>query len=195
MELDELQNMWKHSDKKISENTHLNKEILKKMVVSKTENKILRTKIKTGLNLIIPFVLIVLIVLPNISYRPEPDFYIGLILFGSFYLAFYYWHIRYFTLLEGIDLKKPITKIRSEFKKIEKYKFMMTKLSFVFAPLAIIGIFLLGEIPIFSKDSVLPIFLIALIMSFSVYFTIKYSIFEYFKRINSEIDEIEKLES
>ena len=40
MELVELQNIWQEYDKKISENTRLNKEILKVDVTFKTPKKI-----------------------------------------------------------------------------------------------------------------------------------------------------------
>jgi hypothetical protein len=61
-------------------------------------------------------------------------------------------------------------------------------------PFGLTGIFLLGEFPIFSKDSILPISLIILVMIISIYYTFKYSIFEQFRILNREIEEVEKLE-
>ena len=53
MELTELQNLWKEYDKKISENTRLNKEILKLMLLSKPQRKLNWIIIKAGLNIFI----------------------------------------------------------------------------------------------------------------------------------------------
>jgi hypothetical protein len=56
------------------------------------------------------------------------------------------------------------------------------------------GVFLIANIPILSKHSILPISLIISVFIISAYITIKYSIFERFKTINREIEEIEQLE-
>ena len=48
MELLELQNIWQEYDKKISENTRLNKEILRLMLISKPQKRLNWIKIKAG---------------------------------------------------------------------------------------------------------------------------------------------------
>ena len=53
---------------------------------------------------------------------------------------------------------------------------------------------MIANIPILSKHSFLPISLIISVFIISIYVTFKYSIFERFKKLNMEIDEIEQLE-
>jgi len=57
MELAELQNIWQEYDKKISENTRLNKEILRLMLLSKPRERVNWIKIKAGLKSSLQFCL------------------------------------------------------------------------------------------------------------------------------------------
>jgi hypothetical protein len=183
MELIELQNIWQQYDKKLSENTRLNKEILKMMLKS-----------KAAFNLILPIVLILGILVPRVEFRNETSFYIGFLLFGPFALLTYYWAIRYYLLITKIDFNQSITTIKKNIKEVEKYKIKITKFGYNFVPFAMTGVFLIANIPILSKHSILPISLIISVFIISAYITIKYSIFERFKTINREIEEIEQLE-
>jgi hypothetical protein len=56
------------------------------------------------------------------------------------------------------------------------------------------GVFLIANIPIVSRHSFLPLSLIISVFIISIYIAFKYSIFERFKKINMEIDEIEQLD-
>ena len=115
-------------------------------------------------------------------------------LFTSFALITYYWAIRYYLLLNKIDFNNTITSIKKDIKQVEKYKIKVTKFSYLFAPFGLTGVFLIADMPLFSKHSILPISLILIVFLFSIYITFKYSIFERFAKINREIEEIEKLE-
>ena len=84
--------------------------------------------------------------------------------------------------------------IKINIKKLEKCKLRLTRLTYILMPFGIIGIFLMAKFPILSKDSLLPISLIIMVMIISIYYTFKYSIFERFRKLNMEIDEIEQLE-
>jgi hypothetical protein len=194
MELIELQNIWQQYDKKLSENTRLNKEILKMMLKSKPEKRVTWIKLKAAFNLILPIVLILGILVPRVEFRNETSFYIGFLLFGPFALLTYYWAIRYYLLITKIDFNQSITTIKKNIKEVEKYKIKITKFGYNFVPFAMTGVFLIANIPILSKHSILPISLIISVFIISAYITIKYSIFERFKTINREIDEIEQLE-
>lgn len=194
MELIELQNIWQQYDKKISENITLNKEILRRMLQSKPEKTITWIKLKAGFNLILPIVIISVMMIPNVVFRNEISFYIGFLLFTSFALITYYWAIRYYLLLNKIDFNSPITLIKKDIKQVEKYKIKVNKFSYIFAPFGITGVFLIANIPILSKHSILPFSLILLVFVSSIYITFKYSIIERFAKINKEIEEIEKLE-
>jgi hypothetical protein len=194
MELIELQNIWQLYDKKLSENTRLNKEILKMMLKSKPEKRVTWIKLKAAFNLILPIVLILGILVPRVEFRNETSFYIGFLLFGPFALLTYYWAIRYYLLITKIDFNQSITTIKKNIKEVEKYKIKITKFGYNFVPFAMTGVFLIANIPILSKHSILPISLIISVFIISAYITVKYSIFERFKTINREIEEIEQLE-
>jgi hypothetical protein len=194
MELIELQNIWQQYDKKLSENTRLNKEILKMVLKSKPEKRVTWIKLKAAFNLILPIVLILGILVPRVEFRNETSFYIGFLLFGPFALLTYYWAIRYYLLITKIDFNQSITTIKKNIKEVEKYKIKITKFGYNFVPFAMTGVFLIANIPILSKHSILPISLIISVFIISAYITIKYSIFERFKTINREIEEIEQLE-
>lgn len=194
MELLELQNIWGQYEKKLSNNTRLNKEILRRILISKPEKQLNWIKIKAGINLILPIVLILLVLVPHIQFRSSIDFYIGLGLFTVFSLITYIWAIRYYLLICKIDFSEPILAIKKEVAELEKYKIKITKIGYIFAPFAMIGIFLMAQLPFFSINSILPFSLIILVMITSIYFTFKYSIYERFRKLNKEIKEIEELE-
>lgn len=195
MELIELQNIWQQYDKKISENMSLNKEILRRMLQSKPEKMINWIKLKAGFTLILPLVMIPFILVRNVVFRDEISFYMGIVLFGSFALITYYWAIRYYLLINKVNFNNPVTLLKKDIKQVEKYKIKITKFGYLFAPFGMTGVFLIANIPILSKHSILPITLILLVFLSSIYITFKYSIMERFAKINMEIEEIEKLES
>jgi len=161
---------------------------------SKPEKRITWIKLKAGFNLILPIVIISFMMVPNVVFRNEISFYTGVLLFGSFALITYYWAIRYYLLINKVDFNNPITLIKKDIKQVEKYKIKVTKFSYIFAPFGLTGVFLMANMPILSKHSLLPISLIFIVFLFSIYITFKFSIFERFAKINKEIEEIEKLE-
>lgn len=189
-----MQNIWQEYDKKISENTRLNKEILKMMLKSKPKKRVIWIKLKAAFNLILPIVIILVMMVPKVEFRNETSFYVGFLLFGPFALLTYYWAIRYYLLINKIDFNNSIATIKKNIKEVEKYKIKMTKFGYIFSPFAMTGVFLIANIPILSKHSFLPISLIISVFIISIYVTFKYSIYERFKKINMEIDEIEQLE-
>jgi hypothetical protein len=195
MELTELQNIWQDYDKKLSENICLNKKVLRLMLQSKPERWVSRIKVKAVFNLILPIGLVFGIFIPGIEFRNEPGFYGGWLLFGPFAILTYYWAVRYYQLVCKIDFSKPVTEIRKDIKMVEKYKIKMKKFGYIFSPLAMTGVFLIARIPILSRDSFLPLTLIVVVLSVSVYYTFKYSISERFRKLNLEIEEIEALEN
>ncbi len=194
MELIELQHIWEQHEKKISDNTLLNKEILRRMLISKPEKRLNWIKIKAGINLILPIGLILLVLVPHIQIRSTIDFYMGLTLFAAFSLTTYIWAIRYYLLICKIDFSDPILTIKREITELEKYKIKITKIGYLLAPFAMIGIFLMAQIPLFSIHSIVPTSLIILVMITSIYYTFKYSIYERFRKLNREIMELEELE-
>jgi hypothetical protein len=197
MELVELQNIWQEYDKKISENTRLNKEILRLMLLSKPQKRLNWIKIKAGLNIFSPILFVMLLLVLNVQFSLAINFYIGLGLFLPVYAITYIWDIRYFQLIRAIDFSQPVLSIKKVIAELEKYKIKTTRLRYLLMPFAIIG-FLLMIIHKFTFSfnlvSIIPLVLIILVFISSMYFTFKYSIYERFSKLNKEIEDIEQLE-
>lgn len=194
MELIELQDIWQQYDKRLTENTRLNKEILKRMLISKPEKKMNWMKVMAGFNLILPIVAILWILVPRIEFRNEFDFYLGFLLFAVFSVVTYYWSVRYYLLIDRINFTNAITIIKKDIIQLEKYKIRITRLAYILAVFGLVGVFIMGNFPIFSTNSILPISIIILVMAISIYYTFRYSIFDRFKKINIALEEIENLE-
>lgn len=197
MELTELKNIWQEYDKKISENTRLNKEILRLILVEKPQRRLNWIKIKAGLWIFSPVLFVFLILILNVQFNMSTRFFIGLGLFLPVYIINYIWDIRYYTLIRGFDFVMPVLSIKKVFTKLEKYKIKTTKIRYLLMPIAIVGFLLMIIHKItfhFDFFSILPLLLIVLVFFSSMYFTFKYSIYEQFKKLNKDIREIEQLE-
>jgi hypothetical protein len=197
MELTELQNIWQEYDKKISENTRLNTEILRLILIEKPRRRLNWIKIKAGLWIFSPVLFVSLILILKVQFNISTRFFIGLGLFLPVYIITYIWDIRYFKLIREIDFAMPVLSIRRVITELEKYKIKTTKMRYLLMPLAMAGFLLMIIHKItFSFDflSILPLLLIVLVFFSSMYFTFKYSIYERFIKLNKDIDEIEQLE-
>ena len=197
MELVELQNIWQEYDKKLSENTRLNREILKLMLISKPKRKLNWIKIKAGLSIFSPILLVTLILVLNVQFILSTNFYIGLGLFLPVYLITYAWDIRYFNLIRNVDFSMSVLSINKTIVELEKYKIKTTRIRYLLMPVAMTGFILM----IIKKINVnlnfvsfVPLILIVLVFISSMYFTFKFSIYERFRKLNKDIDEIEHLE-
>ena len=193
MELAELQSRWVQYDIKISENTRINKEILKSIIKTKAEKKINWIKLKAILNILYPIPLIIFVA-SDIEYRMDREFIIGIILSGLGTIITYIWAIKYYLFVDKIDFLNPITTIKKDISKLEKYKLKITKLGLFVVPFFITGIFLVANVSVFSKKMIPFDLLSLLVMMITVYLTYKHGIFRQIKRINLEIDEILELE-
>jgi hypothetical protein len=197
MDLQELQNIWQEYDKKLSESTRLNKEILRLMLLSKPREKLNWIKIKSALNILSPVVFVALILILDVQFRSGVNFYIGMCLFFPVYAITYFWDVRYFIMARSIDFSMPVLSIKKAIAELEKYKIKTTKIKYLLMPLAMTGFLLMIIQRItfsFNFVSMLPLFLIVLVFLSSMYFTFKYSIYERFLKLNKDIAEIEQLE-
>ena len=197
MELSELQNIWQEYDKKLSENTRLNKEILRLMLLSKPRRQLNWIKIKAGFFILSPILFVMFLLVLNVQFYLSTNFYIGLSLFLPIYSITYIWDISYFKLIRTIDFSKPVLSIKKQIAELEKYKIKKTRIRYLLMPFAMIGFILMIIHKItfsFNLVSLLPIVLIILVFISSLYLTFKYSIYERFNKLNKDIDEIEQLE-
>lgn len=195
MEINELQNLWIGLDKKIETNTHINKEILKRMLLANPKRRLTGLKIKSVLKLILPFIILIPFLLLRVEFRNTINFYIGLILFTSMISISYYWEIRYYLLIQKIDFSVPVLSIKKDIATIEKYKIMTTRIKYLLMPLAIIGIFLMFIRTMnFNAETAILFILILLVFVASFFITFKYIIHNQFEKLNNELHEIEVLE-
>ena len=194
MELTELQSLWTKQDETMKENIRLNREILRQLLIRKPERRIRWIKIHSIYELILPLILLPIII-PQMEFRNETSFYIGALLFGSFCLTTYIWAIQYFLKVMKIDFSSPIITMKKQLAELEKLKLKTKKIGFMLVPVVLAGIFLLGGFRIHEVSfyTMLPLFLIIIVFSISVYATFHYSIFERFRKLNHEISELEKL--
>ena len=197
MELIELQNIWQEYDKKISENTRLNKEILRLILLERPQRRLNWIKIKAGLWIFSPVLFVFLILILNVQFNISTRFYIGLGLFLPVYIINYIWDIRYYKLIRETDFTMPVLSIKKVITELEKYKIKTTKIRYLLMPLAMVGFLLMIIHKItfsFNLFTILPLLLIVLVFFSSMYFTFKYSIYERFRKLNKDIKEIEQLE-
>jgi hypothetical protein len=195
MELDDLKNIWVQYDKKITDNTRLNKEILKRMLISKPEKRLNWIKIKAGFNVFSPVILILLIRIMDFKFSLTFNFYFGLSLFTATFIITYIWNIRYFLLISKIDFSGAILSIKKGVAELEKYKIKTTRIRYMIMPFAIVGIFfMIIQKPIFNTQSIVFFGLVIIVFISSIYYTFKYSINEQFRKLDKEIAEIAELE-
>jgi hypothetical protein len=197
MELSELQNIWQDYDKKISQNTRLNKEILRLMLISKPQRRFNWNKIRAGYSILSPLIFVTALLVLNVQFYISIRFYIGLALFLPVYTITYLWDIKYFILIRKIDFSMPVLTLKKEIAQLEKFKIKKTRIRYMLMPFAIAG-FLLMIIHSLNFNpnlvSFIPLLLMVMVFLSSMYITLKYSICERFKRLNKDIDEIERLE-
>lgn len=195
MELTKLENIWRESDKKIADNTRLNKEILKRMLIYKPERRLNWMKIKAGFNVFSPLIFSGILLTMDIQFRLTINFYIGLCLFVPIYIVNYIWDIRYFLLLRKTDFSNAILNIKKEVAQIEKYKIKISRVRYMLMPLAILGVLLmLFQKTIFNIETIVFLILVVLVFISSTYYKFRYLIVERFRKLNKEIEEIENLE-
>ena len=197
MELSELQNIWQDYDKKISQNTRLNKEILRLMLISKPRRRLNWIKIIAGLRIFSPLVFVTVLLVLDVHFQISLSFYIGLAMFLPVITITYIWDIKYFILIRKIDFSMPVLTLKKEIAQLEKYKIKKTRIRYMLGPFAMAGFLMMIIHKInFSLNfiSMLPLLLMILVFLSSMYVTFKYSIYERFKRLNKDIYDIEQLE-
>ncbi|PRZ00906.1 hypothetical protein [Marinilabilia salmonicolor] len=194
MDLNELQTIWQQYDNDLKENTRMNKEVLRHILVSKPQKRLTVERTKAVVNLILPLVLVGLVMLPNVEFRASFDFFGGALMFVTAFSVIYYWSVRYYLLIGKVDFSEPLTAIKKNAKSLEKYKIKLKRIGYILMAPGITGIFLMGRFPLFSKESIVPVSLFFLVMTASIYLTFRYSILEQFRKLNSEIAALEQLE-
>jgi hypothetical protein len=197
MELTELQNIWQQYDRKISENTQINKEILRLMLLSKPQKRFSWIKFSAGFSTLSPLIFVTVLLVLNVQFYIGLNFYIGLALFLPVYTITYIWDIEYFRLIRKIDFSMTLLTLKKEIAQLEKYKIKKTRIRYMLMPVAISGFLLMIIHSMnFSLNfvSIIPLLLMVVVFLLSMYITFKYSIYERFKKLNKEIECLQQLE-
>lgn len=192
MELTELQNIWKKQDEKISESIRLNREILKRIIITKPEKRLRRIKIDAGIRLILPIILIP-ICINYLSFRNTIDFYLGISLFAGLFIWANIIRLKLFMFANKINLFNSIISTKKEINNFEKYQIKVLRKGIFSLPLAAVGIFLI-EMPIMTKDFIMQLLLMVVILVGLYFYKTKHSYSERFRKLDQEIEEIEELE-
>jgi len=194
MELDEFMNIWSQHEKKLVESTKINKGLLRKLLIQNAGKHIDWLKVRSLLSLILPLLGIIFIAIPRIQFTFTTDVIIGIVLFGSLSIITYIWAIKLYFLIEKLNLNEPITLVSKQLRLAEKYKLRITKYGLILAPFMIIGIFLSAGIPILSTKMIPFYALMLIVFLISTYIRTKHGLAVQIRKINSDIEEISKLE-
>jgi len=193
MEWTELQAMWQQYDARLAENTHINKEILKRMLRSKPENRLKRMKGWAMYGIIAPVPIMCIALIPNTKFRNEWDFYIGLLILAVMLVSVLYKTIQYFLLIRDIDFTNQVAKTKKQLVKLEESKLKSTKWRYFFLFVGMVGVCLIAQLPVMTKEFImLTIFIILLATVSSCIHLKKFKI--QLNNFNVELDEIEQLE-
>lgn len=196
MELAELQSLWTKQDETMKENVRLNREILRQLLLKKPEKRIQWIKIHSFFELLFPLIILPIFI-SDLKLRDDFTFYLGAMLFGSLCLMSFWWAIRYFRLVSKIDFSNSIIILKKQVAELEKNRLKTKKIGFLLSPIMLVGMFMLIGIKIqtITFYTMTPLILIVIVFITSIYVTFKYSIFERFRKLKHEINELEKLGS
>ena len=194
MELDELKSIWIQHEKMLVENTVLNKELLKKLLIVNTKKRIDWIKIKSLSSLILILIGVIFIAIPRFQFTLKFDIVLGIVLFGSTFLITYIWSIRLYLLIERLNFNGSVLSVSKQLKQVAKYKLKITKYGFILAPFMIVGIFLSAGMSFLSSKMIPFYALMVVVFLISSYIRTKHGLVAQIRKIDRDIDEISKLE-
>ncbi len=148
MELDELKRKWTEYDKKLNENLKLNENVLRKMNLDKSRNKIRKHIILEVINIGIQFPMAIFLSYISIQLLNEPEFSIP----GFIALLLLLYSIISSAIKTNVFLKMdyynfPITELQKQLTDLKTTFLWFRKIELIFLPLLIVSI-----IPILLKS-------------------------------------------
>jgi hypothetical protein len=193
MELFELQELWQQTDKKISENIQLNKEILRKMLISKPEKRLTWMRARALFNLILPLFITVIILIPNFKFQPTIACFFGIGIFCFTFVISYVWAVKYYLLLRKIKFSDSILTIKKNVTTMGQFKIKITRLSFLLVPIILVSMFLMMPIHITNDSALLKFSLFIVLFAICAFLSYR-TIIQQHQKLNDEVLEIEELE-
>lgn len=195
MELTELETLLKICDKKITENVHLNREVVKNLLTNKIEKLFYKEKMRAIYYVLSPFILGLIIIIADLQFKLTTNFYIGLSLFVPIYSFFYILDVKYYLSLRRIDFTTPVLSTKKRMTELERTKVKMNRMRNISAPVIILGALLIF-LPkvIFTTEFTVMLILIGIVFTASVFYT-RHSIRKRYEALNKKIEELESLEN
>lgn len=193
MELKELQDIWAEYDRKLTENTRINKEILKKLLIDKPQKRLTRIGLKAFLDLVTPWIVVVWFFYV-VGIRHDWTYCVGVLLTFPLFGLLYYWYLKYFQMIRKVDFSRPVIKNRRDLEEIELLKLRMTKFNHVSLPVQLVGCFLIIwpflHVPIFALLTIGIVWIMTIVL---LIYRDKHEI-NLIRKFKQDLDELEKLE-
>lgn len=199
MEANELHGMWADFDKKVSENTRINKEVLKRMLVSNAEKKFSRVTVKVGLEVVVVLIMAVYFLVNHVSFQPTLLFYVGLTTFVTAIGIPIMGHIRYFNLLNKLRFSESVLSVKKKINESERVRAKNSRRDRYMVLLILLSAWFISHdysevVSVHSKLYVEPVVILAVIVSVVVVYAITRFRNNTLDKLTHELAEIEALE-
>jgi len=199
METNELQEMWTDFDKKISDNTRLNKEILKRMLISKSERRFSQVTLKVVIEVVVIIAMLIYFFVKHVSFQPTIVFSLGLTIFVAAIVIPIIGHIRYFFMLYKINFSESVLSLKKKIIESERLREKNIRHDRFMVLFILISAWFISQdyrdvLTSHSRIFGEPFFVVSVIVSVIVVFSIKHLRDKTLYRLNSELTEIEELE-
>ena len=199
MEANELHGMWADFDKKVSENTRINKEVLKRMLVSNVEKKYSRVTVKVGMEVAVVLMMVVYFLVKHVSFQPTLLFYVGLTTFVAAIGIPIMGHIRYFNLLSKLSFSESVLSVKKKINESETVRAKNSRRDRFMVLLILLSAWFISHdytevVSYHSKRFVEPVVMLAVIVSVIVVYAITRFRNNTLDRLTREMTEIEALE-
>ena len=203
METNKMQEMWIEYDKKISKNTRLNKEILKHILISKSERRFSKLTLKAGVEVLGAMIFLIYFFMKFVSFQPKFSFYFGLTVFFLTLGIPLVGYIRYFFKLYTLSFTDSVLELRRKVNESKIYIDKVKRKANFMTPFTLISTWfilspdfkntLLHSFHILSEPiAFIP--LIGLVIFFFVRNIKEKTVSESYKKIERELKEIDELE-
>ena len=150
MEWTELQVMWQQYDARLTENTRINKEILKRMLRSKPEKRLTRMRGWGIFGLIMPIPIVCIALIPNVKFRNEWGFYLGLFLLILMLADALYRTTQNYLLMRDIDFTKQVAKTKKQLVRLAEARLKATKWGYISLITGMVGVCLICQLPVMT---------------------------------------------
>ena len=144
METEEIKKIWAQYDKKLSENTRFNEQLLRDMKLEQSKNEMKTPLINEFFNLSVYFVATLYLVMSTIKYSNEIKFLIPGILASIFSLLLFGFSIHRFKLMTEIEYyNTPVLELQRSILRFKEKFLLYKKIEFIIFPLSLIPLWII----------------------------------------------------